>query len=126
MESSEYCRAVLQQRMDDGLLHACKIADDVTTLEGIDAARAGAVGVGGGFPCQAQRNVSVCPPVWQGISGAGKGLGLEDARSGLVTHVYRLWLEIGGSACETCHSRVLEAGEPAELHLPGERKGFVV
>ena len=76
VEKSEFCRALIRQRISDGLADNGKIFPDVTSChinEPMD-------GFLGGFPCQ-------------GVSRAGAGLGLADSRSGLVSHVYRLWDE---------------------------------
>lgn len=53
VESSKYCRAVIQARQHDGMLPAVPVRNDVTTVTGSEARAAGAVGAGGGFPCQA-------------------------------------------------------------------------
>lgn len=50
VEKSEYCRQILALRMKEGLLHEAPIWPDATT---VDASDNSAVGVGGGFPCQA-------------------------------------------------------------------------
>ncbi|UPT53169.1 putative cytosine-specific methyltransferase [Synechococcus phage Ssp-JY42] len=73
-EINEFCRRVLRRHWTD-----VPIYDDVTTLTGAGLRAAGVVPdwIVAGWPCQ-------------GISSAGTGLGLDDARSGLWTEVARL------------------------------------
>lgn len=79
--------------MSEGLLHHGPVFPDVQDFHGGDLP---AAGVAGGFPCQAD---SIFLHVWsfrcsfacQGVSTAGKQLGLSDARTGLLSHVFRIY-----------------------------------
>lgn len=82
VEIDPYCRRVLAARRDEGWLPAeMEIHDDVTTFNG-HAWRGRVDLVAGGFPCQ-------------DISVAGKGAGLEGARSGLFYELLRVVREVG-------------------------------
>jgi DNA (cytosine-5)-methyltransferase 1 len=80
VEINNYCQQVLAQRQKDGCLPWFPIYDDVTKFDGkpwrgiVDV-------VSGGFPCQ-------------DISAAGKGAGLDGARSGLWSHFARIIGEV--------------------------------
>lgn len=80
VELEPYPRNVLLQRQRDGLLPPFPIWDDVCTFDGkpwrglVDV-------VSGGFPCQ-------------DISAAGKGAGIEGARSGLWKEMCRIICEV--------------------------------
>lgn len=80
VEIDPYCREVLLQRQEEGLLEEFPIWDDVRTFDGqpwqghIDI-------ISGGFPCQ-------------DISSAGKGAGLEGERSGLWKDFARIIGEV--------------------------------
>ena len=80
VEIDAYARSVLLARQADGYLDPFPIWDDVTTFDGqpwrghIDV-------VSGGFPCQ-------------DISSAGKGAGLDGARSGLWAEMARVISEV--------------------------------
>lgn len=80
VEIEPYCREVLLQRQRDGMLPKFPIWDDVRTFDGrpwrglVDV-------VCGGFPCQ-------------DISCAGKGAGIEGARSGLWREFARIIREV--------------------------------
>ena len=80
VEIEDYCRRILMQRQNDGVLEPFPIWDDVRTFDGrpwrgiVDV-------VSGGFPCQ-------------DISCAGKGAGLEGARSGLWFEMARIIGEV--------------------------------
>lgn len=80
VERDAYAAAVLAQRQNDGLLKAFPIWSDVTTFDGtrwrgiVDV-------VSGGFPCQ-------------DISAAGKGAGIDGARSGLWSEFKRIIGEV--------------------------------
>lgn len=80
VEIEPYCRKVLLQRQRDGLLPLFPIWDDVRTFDGrpwrgkVDI-------VCGGFPCQ-------------DISCAGKGAGIDGARSGLWREFARVIREV--------------------------------
>lgn len=80
VEIERYPRECLLQRQRDGVLPPCPIWDDVRTFDGrpwrgvVDV-------VSGGFPCQ-------------DISAAGKGAGIEGARSGLWSEMYRIICEV--------------------------------
>lgn len=82
-EINPFCRAVLQSNMGKGKLHTAPILPDVTTLSSADLPRGAKIDmIAGGFPCK-------------GLSSIGSKRGLYgDARSRLVTHVYRLVSEI--------------------------------
>lgn len=80
VEWEPYARDVLVSRQNDGSLEPFPIWDDVQTFDGhpwrgrIDV-------VSGGFPCQ-------------DISTAGKGAGIDGARSGMWTHMARIVGEV--------------------------------
>ena len=81
VEIDPYCRRVLAARRDEGWLPAkMEIHDDVTTFDG-HAWRGRVDLVAGGFPCQ-------------DLSVAGKGAGLEGARSGLFFELLRVVREV--------------------------------
>jgi len=81
VELDAYCRSVLLARQRDGILPAFPIWDDVRTFDGrpwrgrIDV-------ISGGFPCQ-------------DISAAGKGAGIDGAKSGLWSEYARIIGEVG-------------------------------
>lgn len=80
VEWEPYAASVLAQRQNDGLLPPFPIWDDVRTFDGrpwrglVDV-------VSGGFPCQ-------------DISVAGKGAGIDGARSGMWAHMARIVDEV--------------------------------
>ena len=80
VEIERYPREVLLQRQRDGVLPRFPIWDDVCTFDGkpwrglVDV-------VSGGFPCQ-------------DISSAGKGAGIDGARSGLWSEMHRVICEV--------------------------------
>lgn len=80
VELERYPREVLLQRQRDGVLPRFPIWDDVCTFDGrpwrgcVDV-------VSGGFPCQ-------------DISAAGKGAGIDGARSGLWSEMHRVICEV--------------------------------
>lgn len=80
VEIEPYCRDILLQRQRDGVLPRFPVWDDVRTFDGrpwrgrVDV-------VAGGFPCQ-------------DISCAGKGRGIEGARSGLWSEMARIIREV--------------------------------
>ena len=80
VENDPYAQAVLQARMRDGSLDEAPIWDDVTTFDG-EAWRGVVDLVAGGFPCQ-------------DISVAGKGAGINGARSGLWGEMWRIICEV--------------------------------
>ena len=80
VEIEPYCRKVLLQRQRDGILPWFPIWDDVRTFDG-KPWRGIADVVCGGFPCQ-------------DISVAGKGEGIEGARSGLWKEMARIVGEV--------------------------------
>jgi DNA (cytosine-5)-methyltransferase 1 len=81
VERDAYAASVLARRQDDGLLSPFPIWSDVCSFDGgpwrgiVDV-------VSGGFPCQ-------------DISAAGKGAGIEGARSGLWSQFARIIGEVG-------------------------------
>tara|TARA_Y100000593_G_scaffold45412_1_gene86416 strand:+ start:685 stop:1323 length:639 start_codon:yes stop_codon:yes gene_type:complete len=81
VEIEDYCRRVLMQRQDDGILDPFPIWDDVRSFDGrpwrgvVDI-------VTGGFPCQ-------------DISVAGQGAGITGERSGLWAEMARIIREVG-------------------------------
>ena len=80
VEINDYCRRVLMQRQDDGILEPFPIWDDITTFDG--RPWAGCVDiVTGGFPCQ-------------DISAAGRGAGITGERSGLWSEMARVIGEV--------------------------------
>lgn len=80
VEYDQYARDILMARQNDGHLEPFPIWDDVRTFDGrpwrgrVDV-------VSGGFPCQ-------------DISSAGKGAGIEGARSGLWGEMARIVSEV--------------------------------
>lgn len=80
VEREPYAASVLAARQNDGILEAFPIWDDVCTFDGkpwrglVDV-------VSGGFPCQ-------------DLSAAGKGAGLDGARSGLWSEMARIVREV--------------------------------
>ena len=80
VEWEPYPASVLCARQNDGLLPPFPIWDDVQTFDGF-AWRGLVDVVSGGFPCQ-------------DISAAGKGDGLDGARSGMWTHMARVVGEV--------------------------------
>lgn len=80
VEIEPFCRKILLQRQRDGILPRFPIWDDVRTFDGrpwrgkVDC-------ICGGFPCQ-------------DISAAGKGAGIDGARSGLWSEFARIIGEI--------------------------------
>jgi DNA (cytosine-5)-methyltransferase 1 len=81
VEWEPYPASVLIARQNDGILPPFPIWDDVQTFDGrpwrgrVDV-------VSGGFPCQ-------------DISAAGKGAGIDGARSGMWGHMARIVREVG-------------------------------
>ena len=81
VEWESYPASVLIARQNEGILPAFPIWDDVCTFDGkpwrgcVDV-------VSGGFPCQ-------------DISSAGKGAGIDGARSGMWAHMARIIHEVG-------------------------------
>ena len=80
VEIDPYARSVLLARQADGCLEPFPIWDDVTTFDG-RRWRGSVDVVSGGFPCQ-------------DISAAGKGAGLDGARSGLWAEFARIIGEV--------------------------------
>lgn len=80
VELERYPRELLLQRQRDGILPPFPVWDDVRTFDGkpwrglVDV-------VSGGFPCQ-------------DISAAGKGAGIDGARSGLWAEMHRIICEV--------------------------------
>ena len=81
VEIDPYCRAVLAARQNDGSLPPFPIWDDVCTFRG-DEWRGRVDVVSGGFPCQ-------------DISIAGRGAGIDGAKSGLWREMARIIGEVG-------------------------------
>jgi DNA (cytosine-5)-methyltransferase 1 len=80
VEWEPYAACVLAARQNDGILPPFPIWDDVQTFDG--KPWAGRVDiVSGGFPCQ-------------DISVAGKGAGIDGARSGMWSHMARIVGEV--------------------------------
>lgn len=80
VEIDPYCQEVLRARQRDGFLPAFPIHGDICAFDGTPWAGRVDV-VAGGFPCQ-------------DISVAGKGVGIEGARSGLWNHMARVISEV--------------------------------
>lgn len=80
VEIEPFCRKVLLQRPRDGILPRFPIWDDVRTFDG-KPWRGKVDCVCGGFPCQ-------------DISAAGKGAGIDGARSGLWSEFARIIGEV--------------------------------
>lgn len=80
VERDAYAAQVLAQRQNDGILAPFPIWSDITTFDGkpwkgiVDV-------ISGGFPCQ-------------DISAAGKGTGIDGARSGLWSEMARIISEV--------------------------------
>lgn len=81
VEWADYPRNVLLARQRDGILPRFPIWDDVQTFDG-KPWRGRVDVVSGGFPCQ-------------DISAAGKGAGIDGARSGMWHHMARIIREVG-------------------------------
>ena len=80
VEINPYCQRVLLARQRDGMLPVFPIWDDVQTFDGVPWR--GLVDViSGGFPCQ-------------DISVAGRGAGIDGAKSGMWRHFARIIREI--------------------------------
>lgn len=80
VEWADYPRRVLLARQRDGMLSRFPIWDDVQTFDG-NPWRGRVDVVSGGFPCQ-------------DISAAGKGAGIDGARSGMWFHMARIVREV--------------------------------
>lgn len=80
VEWADYPRQVLLARQRDGILPRFPIWDDVQTFDG-NPWRGRVDVVSGGFPCQ-------------DISAAGKGAGIDGARSGMWFHMARIVREV--------------------------------
>ena len=80
VEWEPYPASVLMQRQNDGILAPFPIWDDVRTFDGLPW-RGRVDVVSGGFPCQ-------------DISAAGKGAGIDGARSGMWAHMARIIGEV--------------------------------
>lgn len=80
VEWADYPRKVLLARQRDGILPRFPIWDDVQAFDG-NPWRGRVDVVSGGFPCQ-------------DISAAGKGAGIDGARSGMWFHMARIVREI--------------------------------
>jgi len=81
VEWDAYARDVLVARQNDGSFEAFPIWDDVQSFDGRPW-RGSVDVVSGGFPCQ-------------DISAAGKGAGIDGARSGMWFHMARIIGEVG-------------------------------
>ena len=104
MEKSPFCQKLIAQRIADGLCDPGVIHSDITTVHARDLGP-NITGYLAGFPCQAWGLVdfalarapdfpeSIAKSPDQGISRAGGQRGLDDDRSSLVTHLFRLWDE---------------------------------
>jgi DNA (cytosine-5)-methyltransferase 1 len=80
VEIDQYARRVLLARQRDGCLPRFPIWDDVTTFDG-NQWRGKVDVISGGFPCQ-------------DISAAGRGAGIDGARSGMWSHMARIIGEV--------------------------------
>lgn len=80
VEWADYPRRVLLARQRDGILPRFPIWDDVQTFDG-NPWRGRVDVISGGFPCQ-------------DISAAGKGAGIDGARSGMWFHMARIVREV--------------------------------
>jgi DNA (cytosine-5)-methyltransferase 1 len=76
VEINPYCRRVLAQRMDDGLIERFPLFNDIRQFDGHEIKRAVNL-ICGGFPCQ-------------DISSAGKGAGITGQKSGLFYELIRV------------------------------------
>jgi DNA (cytosine-5)-methyltransferase 1 len=93
VEIDDYCRDVLMQRQDDGMLEPFPIFDDIRTFNG--KPWAGCVDcVTGGFPCQ-------------DISTAGRGDGIDGKQSGLWSEMARVIREVRPRFCFVENSPML-------------------
>ena len=101
VECNDFCKSILRLRMSDKLLHAAEIHSNVETFDG---STSGAVGAGGGFPCQAWSRIFLAMQGMcvlylssvQDISQAGSQEGMAGARSSLVKHVFRVFDTLPG------------------------------
>lgn len=91
VECDPWCQRVLYQRGVEGYLDLAPIFENAATVHLSDLPIA-PTGLIGGFPCQVGR-FNVRFQLRQGTSIAGKQLGLDDRRSNLVQHIWRLWDE---------------------------------
>ena len=102
VESCPFARKVLAARQGDGMLHTGPIHEDVCLYRSSPgpanrAYSTHAVGVGGGFPCQAcfhttgAVKLDILSSPWQGISQAGHQAGLADERSALLREMFRIY-----------------------------------
>ena len=80
VEINPYCRRVLSARQDDGTLPPFPVWDDICTFDG-QPWRGRVDVVAGGFPCQ-------------DISIAGRGAGIDGAKSGLWREMARVIGEV--------------------------------
>jgi DNA (cytosine-5)-methyltransferase 1 len=80
VERDAWCASVLARRQDDGILAPFPVWSDVRSFDGTQWRGLVDV-VSGGFPCQ-------------DISVAGKGAGLDGARSGLWSEFFRIICEV--------------------------------
>jgi len=93
VENDPYAASVLMQRQNDGVLPPFPIWDDVRTFDG-KPWRGRVDVVSGGFPCQ-------------DISAAGRGAGIDGARSGLWKDMARIIGEVRPRFCFVENSPVL-------------------
>lgn len=85
VEIEPYCRAVLKQHQEEGLIEPFPLFNDVRTFKGDEIEQPIDL-ICGGFPCQ-------------DISVAGKGAGIQGERSGLFYELIRV--------CRTCKPRYI-------------------
>lgn len=113
VEIEPYCRAVLKQRQEEGLLETFPLFDDIRTFNGDEITERVDL-VCGGFPCQ-------------DISTAGKGAGITGQKSGLFYELIRvcrtlrpsyIFLEnspaITGRGLGACLNEIAKIGYDAE------------
>ena len=83
LESGSFAQSIIRACQKEGCLCQCSLFDDVTTFSpkscggDIESSQ----GLTAGFPCQ-------------GVSRAGKQAGLNDWRTGLVQHIFRIMSEM--------------------------------
>lgn len=91
VECNSYCRDVIEARMSDGYIARAPIYEDMAVYAptGEESACNGIIG---GFPCQAPTSLfdGLVQKPSQGVSRAGAQKGLQDPRTSMVEHIFRV------------------------------------